>query len=85
MMEGDVVLFSHSPPYAAGHFCYERGIAGKVMGFQLGTILVDAGLGYVIYAQPGDLVLAPEGARPGLDRDGRPPCPTAIPPNDGGI
>jgi len=60
----DIVRFNDKVSCLAGVMCREKGITGQVVCIQQPSkyvpeesVLVDAGLGYVIYARPAELEL----------------------------
>lgn len=85
VMPHDVVFFTEKVNCDAGRFCLAHGIAGVVKSIQPTAILVDAGLGYIIYASRDDVVLAPPGTVAKRDKHGNAPNPALIPLDDGGI
>ncbi len=84
MKIGDTVLFANSVGSIAGRYCHENDIAGEIVSTQPDVLLVDANLGYVIYASPSDLILADD-RTPGFDTYGNPPKLDEIPIYDEGI
>jgi hypothetical protein len=85
MKIGNIVYFTDKANCLAGKFCFNQGIAGEVLSVQPTIIVVDAGLGYHIYAYRDELRLAPVGTIPKINNGGQIPDPALVPSDDGGI
>ena len=53
---GDIVKFNDTATCRAAVFCRKHGITGKILGEERGTLEVEVGFPYHIYAQPEHVI-----------------------------